>query len=84
MPVTCGRLFEFGAYVAKQKILRTRRSRWSFELEPLFECNLGVHRLCQDPETARTCSRADAGSSRRFAAIADSGAPMVSIAGGEP
>ncbi len=71
------------AYLAKQRLKRREKYPLLVELEPLFACNLGcagcgkiqfpAHILKQRMPVAQA-----------VAAIEESGAPMVSIAGGEP
>jgi hopanoid biosynthesis associated radical SAM protein HpnH len=74
---------KIGAYIAKQKLSRRARFPLIVELEPLFACNLecaGCGKIQYPTEILRKrVSVEDA-----LAAIEESGAPMVSIAGGEP
>lgn len=71
------------AYLMKQKIKKVEKYPLIVELEPLFVCNLacpGCGKIQYPTEILRKrVSPEDA-----FAAIEESGAPMVSIAGGEP
>ncbi len=72
-----------GAYVAKQKLLGRKKFPIVLELEPLFACNLactGCGKI-QHPASVlkQRMSVEDA-----LAAVADCGAPVVAIAGGEP
>src|SRR5487761_157627 len=71
------------AYLVKQKIKKVEKYPLIVELEPLFVCNLacpGCGKIQYPTEILRKrVSPEDA-----FAAIEESGAPMVSIAGGEP
>jgi len=71
------------AYLMKQKIKKIEKYPLIVELEPLFVCNLacpGCGKIQYPTEILRKrVSPEDA-----FAAIEESGAPMVSIAGGEP
>ncbi|MGH9130998.1 MAG: adenosyl-hopene transferase HpnH [Acidimicrobiales bacterium] len=71
------------AYLARQKIARRKRFPLIVELEPLFSCNLacpGCGKIQYPTEILRQrLSIEDA-----VGAIEESGAPMVSIAGGEP
>ncbi len=72
-----------GAYLMKQKLKRTEKFPLLVELEPLFACNLGCAGCgkIQHPvdQLRRRMPVEDA-----LAAIEECGAPMVSIAGGEP
>jgi hopanoid biosynthesis associated radical SAM protein HpnH len=72
-----------GAYIAKNKITRRKRFPLIVELEPLFSCNLacpGCGKIQYPTEILRKrLSVEDA-----VAAMEECGAPMVSIAGGEP
>jgi hopanoid biosynthesis associated radical SAM protein HpnH len=72
-----------GGYVIQQKILRRKKFPLLVELEPLFACNLGCAGCGKIQHPAHQLRRrmpvADA-----LAAIEECGAPMVSIAGGEP
>jgi hopanoid biosynthesis associated radical SAM protein HpnH len=83
LPVPIKQSIRIGSYVAKQKLLRRERFPLILELEPLFQCNLacaGCGKI-QHPEhlLKRRMPVAQA-----VAAVEECGAPMVSIAGGEP
>ncbi len=72
-----------GGYLAKQRLLRREKFPLVLELEPLFACNLacaGCGKI-QHPASVlkRRMSVEDA-----VGAVLECGAPMVSIAGGEP
>jgi hopanoid biosynthesis associated radical SAM protein HpnH len=72
-----------GWYLARQRLAKREKFPLIVELEPLFQCNLacsGCGKI-QHPEheLRRRMPVAQA-----IAAIEESGAPMVSIAGGEP
>src|SRR4051812_49793025 len=72
-----------GAYLMKQKLLRKDRFPLIVELEPLFQCNLecaGCGKI-QHPEHVL---RRRMPVAQAVAAVEECGAPMVSIAGGEP
>ncbi len=72
-----------GSFLIKQKLLRKDKFALLVELEPLFACNLkcvGCGKI-QQPHTVLKQRMPVA---QAIAAIDDSGAPMVSIAGGEP
>jgi hopanoid biosynthesis associated radical SAM protein HpnH len=83
MPVPFRQSVRIGAYIAKQRLARRERFPLLVELEPLYQCNLacaGCGKIQQPDELLRRrMPVADA-----VAAIEESGAPMVSIAGGEP
>jgi hopanoid biosynthesis associated radical SAM protein HpnH len=83
MPVPARQSLRIGAYIAHQKLARRKRFPLLVELEPLYQCNLacaGCGKIQQPDELLRRrMPVADA-----IAAIEESGAPMVSIAGGEP
>ena len=70
-------------YLVRQKLKGVKKYPLIVELEPLFVCNLacpGCGKIQYPTEVLRQrVSPEDA-----FAAIEESGAPMVSIAGGEP
>jgi hopanoid biosynthesis associated radical SAM protein HpnH len=72
-----------GSYLIRQRLKRTEHYPLIVELEPLFACNLecaGCGKIQYPTDILRKrVSVEDA-----VAAIEESGAPMVSIAGGEP
>jgi hopanoid biosynthesis associated radical SAM protein HpnH len=83
MPVPIRQSLRVGSYVMRQRIARRERFPLIVELEPLFQCNLecaGCGKI-QHPEPLlrKRMAVEDA-----LAAIEECGAPMVSIAGGEP
>ena len=83
MPVPLSQTLRIGAYLMKQKLLGREKFPLIVELEPLFACNLacaGCGKI-QHPEhvLGRRMPVEQA-----IAAIEECGAPMVSIAGGEP
>src|SRR4026208_1735907 len=72
-----------GAYLAKQKIKRVEKFPLLVELEPLFACNLkcaGGGKIEQPHDVLKKRMPVE----QAVAAVLESGAPMVSIAGGEP
>ena len=83
MPVPIRQSMRIGRYIFAQKLARRERFPLLVELEPLYQCNLaceGCGKIQQPDELLRRrMPVADA-----IAAIEESGAPMVSIAGGEP
>jgi hopanoid biosynthesis associated radical SAM protein HpnH len=71
------------AYLAAQKLRRREKFPLLVELEPLFQCNLecaGCGKIQQPEHVLRRRMPVD----QAVAAIEECGAPMVSIAGGEP
>ena len=72
-----------GWYLFNQKLHRREKFPLLVELEPLFACNLkcpGCGKIQQPHDLLRQRMPVE----RAVAAIEESGAPMVSIAGGEP
>ncbi len=72
-----------GWYLFSQKLRRREKFPLLVELEPLFACNLkcpGCGKIQQPHDLLRQRMPVE----RAVAAIEESGAPMVSIAGGEP
>ena len=70
-------------YLAKQKIKGVEKFPLLVELEPLFACNLkcaGCGKIAQPASLLKQRMPVE----QAVAAIEESGAPMVSIAGGEP
>ena len=72
-----------GAYLAKQKIRRVEKFPLIVELEPLFACNLACEG-CGKIQHPHDILKQRMPVEQAVAAIEESGAPMVSIAGGEP
>ena len=71
------------SYLLKQKLLRREKFPLLVELEPLFACNLkcaGCGKIAQPASLLKQRMPV----AQAVAAIEESGAPMVSIAGGEP
>jgi hopanoid biosynthesis associated radical SAM protein HpnH len=72
-----------GAYLARQRLARRERFPLLVELEPLYQCNLacaGCGKIQHPEHVLRRRMPVDVA----VEAIEESGAPMVSIAGGEP
>ncbi len=72
-----------GGYLLKQKLLRKEKYPLLVELEPLFACNLkcaGCGKIAQPASLLKQRMPVE----QAVGAIEESGAPMVSIAGGEP
>src|SRR6478609_3879148 len=72
-----------GRYILKHKLLRTERYPLVTMLEPLFRCNLeciGCGKIQYPEEVLRRTLTPE----QCFAAVEDCGAPVVTVAGGEP
>lgn len=72
-----------GAYLIKQKLLRREKFALTLELEPLFACNLacaGCGKIQHPANVLKQRMPVD----QALAAVEECGAPVVSIAGGEP
>jgi hopanoid biosynthesis associated radical SAM protein HpnH len=70
-------------YLLKQKLLRKKKFALLVELEPLFACNLkcaGCGKIAQPASLLKQRMPVE----QAIAAVEECGAPMVSIAGGEP
>jgi hopanoid biosynthesis associated radical SAM protein HpnH len=83
MPVPFRQSVRVGAYLARQRLARRERFPLIVELEPLFQCNLacaGCGKIQQPDHVLRQRMSVD----QAVGAIEEAGAPMVSIAGGEP
>jgi hopanoid biosynthesis associated radical SAM protein HpnH len=83
MPVPARQSIRIGAYIMRQKLARRQRFPLLVELEPLYQCNLacaGCGKIQQPDDLLRRRMPVE----DAIAAIEESGAPMVSIAGGEP
>jgi hopanoid biosynthesis associated radical SAM protein HpnH len=83
MPVPVRQSLKVGAYIMRQRLARRDKYALVLELEPLYQCNLecaGCGKI-QHPDhiLRRRMSVADA-----IGAVEECGAPVVSIAGGEP
>jgi hopanoid biosynthesis associated radical SAM protein HpnH len=83
MPVPMRQSARIGWYLARQRMARREKFPLILELEPLFQCNLacpGCGKIQQpEPVLRQRMSVEDA-----LGAVQECGAPMVSIAGGEP
>jgi len=83
MPVPLRQSLKVGSYLARQKLAGRDKFPLIVELEPLFSCNLacnGCGKIQHPTEILRMRLTVD----QAVAAIEESRAPMVSIAGGEP
>src|SRR6478672_844757 len=72
-----------GGYLVKQKLQRRKKFALLVELEPLFACNLKCAG-CGKIEQPAALLKQRMPVEQAVGAIEESGAPMVSIAGGEP
>ncbi|MGZ4671443.1 MAG: adenosyl-hopene transferase HpnH [Ilumatobacteraceae bacterium] len=72
-----------GAYLAKNKVMRRKMFPLIVELEPLFACNLSCPG-CGKIQFPTEILRQRVSVEQAVAAMEECGAPMVSIAGGEP
>jgi hopanoid biosynthesis associated radical SAM protein HpnH len=72
-----------GTYLMKQKLARREKFPLLVELEPLFQCNLACS-FCGKIQHPEHILKQRMPVDQAIAAIEESGAPMVSIAGGEP
>ncbi len=83
MSVSLRQSLTVAAYLAEQKLRRKDKFPLIVELEPLFQCNLACEGCGKiqhpEPVLARRMSVEQA-----VGAVLECGAPMVSIAGGEP
>ncbi|WP_420638922.1 adenosyl-hopene transferase HpnH [Candidatus Poriferisocius sp.] len=83
MPIPVRQAVRVGAYVFKNKLRRRQKFPLIVELEPLFACNLecpGCGKIQYPTEVLRKRVSVD----EAVGAMEECGAPMVSIAGGEP
>ena len=83
MPVPARQSLRIGSYILRQRLARRKRFPLLVELEPLYQCNLecaGCGKIQQPDELLRRRMPVE----EALGAIEESGAPMVSIAGGEP
>jgi hopanoid biosynthesis associated radical SAM protein HpnH len=72
-----------GAYLLKQKLKKVERYPLLVELEPLFQCNLACS-FCGKIQYPEHILKKRLPVQQGLDAIEECGAPMVSIAGGEP
>src|SRR5919202_4027369 len=83
MAVSMRQSLRLGAYLAKQKLARREKFPLLVELEPLFACNLACAGCGKIQHPAHVLKQRMP-VAQAVAAIEECGAPMVSIAGGEP
>jgi hopanoid biosynthesis associated radical SAM protein HpnH len=83
MPVPLRQSVRIASYIVRQRLRGRKRFPLLVELEPLFACNLkcaGCGKIQQPAALLKQRMPVD----QAVAAILECGAPMVSIAGGEP
>src|SRR5947208_8124690 len=83
MPVPVRQAARMASYLVQQKLQRREKFPLLVELEPLFQCNLacaGCGKIQHPEHTLRRRMPVE----QAVGAIEECGAPMVSIAGGEP
>ena len=83
MSVPASQALTVSLYVLKQKLRRKKRYPLVLMLEPLFRCNLacaGCGKIQYPPQLLKKSMPVE----HALAAADECGAPMVSIAGGEP
>ena len=83
MPIPVRQNLRMGSYLVRQKLARREKFPLIVELEPLFACNLacpGCGKIQYPTDILRQRLTVD----DAVGAIEECGAPMVSIAGGEP
>jgi hopanoid biosynthesis associated radical SAM protein HpnH len=83
MAVPLRQSVRIGAYLAAQKLRRREKFPLLVELEPLFQCNLACS-FCGKIQHPEHVLKQRMPVEQALAAIEEAGAPMVSIAGGEP
>src|SRR5438552_19020282 len=83
MPVSVRQQVRVGSYLFKQKLRKREKFPMLVELEPLFACNLACAG-CGKIQYPASILKQRMSVERAVAAIEECGAPMVSIAGGEP
>jgi hopanoid biosynthesis associated radical SAM protein HpnH len=83
MPIPLRQSIRMGAYLLKQRVRGREKFPLLVELEPLFQCNLacaGCGKIQHPEQVLRRRMSVE----QAVGAIEECGAPMVSIAGGEP
>ncbi len=83
MPVPLRQSVRVGSYLMKQKLRGVEKFPLLVELEPLFQCNLACS-FCGKIQHPEHILKQRMPVDQALAAIEECGAPMVSIAGGEP
>src|ERR1700730_4907247 len=83
MSVSLRQSLRIGSYLMRQKLTGVKKFPLLVELEPLFACNLkcaGCGKIQQPHPLLKQRMAVE----QALAAIEECGAPMVSLAGGEP
>ena len=83
MPIPLRQNIRIGAHLMRHRLKKTKYYPFIVEIEPLFACNLscpGCGKIQHPTEVLRQRLSVD----DVLGAVAESGTPMVSIAGGEP
>ena len=83
MAVPLRQSVRIGAYLAAQKLRRREKFPLLVELEPLFQCNLACS-FCGKIQHPEHVLKQRMPVEQAVAAVEECGAPMVSLAGGEP
>ena len=83
MPVPLRQSLKVGSYLMKQKLRGVEKFPLLVELEPLFQCNLACS-FCGKIQHPEHILKQRMPVDQAIGAIEECGAPMVSIAGGEP
>ncbi len=83
MPVPLRQSLKVGSYLMKQKLRGVEKVPLLVELEPLFQCNLACS-FCGKIQHPEHILKQRMPVDQAIGAIEECGAPMVSIAGGEP
>src|SRR5437764_12380187 len=83
MPVPLRQSVRIASYLARQRLARREKFPLLVELEPLFQCNLACS-FCGKIQHPEHILKQRMPVDKAVGAIEEAGAPMVSIAGGEP
>src|SRR6202522_4894405 len=83
MPMPLRQSLRVGSYLMRQKLARREKFPLLVELEPLFACNLKCAG-CGKIQQPHTVLKQRMPVEQAVAAVVECGAPMVSLAGGEP
>jgi hopanoid biosynthesis associated radical SAM protein HpnH len=83
MPVPLRQSVRIASYLARQRLARREKFPLLVELEPLFQCNLACS-FCGKIQHPEHILKQRMPVDKAVEAIEEAGAPMVSIAGGEP
>src|SRR5918999_296924 len=83
MPIPARQSVRIASYLLRQRLARREKFPLLVELEPLYQCNLACS-FCGKIQYPEHILRKRMPVDQALAAIEECGAPMVSIAGGEP